>query len=68
MQVDEQILQDKKMATEKEQQLTEAVRKFPVLYDKQDQFFKDRNKKKLAWDDVAKETELGNGKFKNKTF
>ena len=56
------------MATEKEQQLTEAVRKFPVWYDKQDQFFKDRNKKKLAWDDVAKETELGNGKFKNKTF
>ena len=31
-------------------------------------FSKREIKKKLAWDDVAKEMELGNGKFKNKLF
>ena len=41
-----------------EETLSEAVRKYPVLYDKGSQDFKDRRKKKLAWDDVAKETGL----------
>ena len=51
------------MATESEQKLAEAVRKYPVLYDKQDKYFKDRNKKKLAWEDVAKEMDLESGKL-----
>ena len=50
------------MLTEKEQILSEAVRKFPILYDKKDRCFKDKNKKKLAWEDVAKEANLKNGK------
>ena len=33
------------MATENEQKLAEAVRKYPVLYDKQDKYFKDKKKK-----------------------
>ena len=33
------------MATEMEEKLGEAVRKYPVLYDKQDKYFKDKNKK-----------------------
>ena len=41
-----------------EEKLSEAVRKYPVLYDKGSQDFKDRRKKKLAWDDVAEETGL----------
>ena len=38
-----------------EEKLAEAVRKYTVLYDKADKFFKDRTKKGLAWEDVAKE-------------
>lgn len=48
------------MSTENEQKLAEAVRKYPVLYDKQDKYFKDRNKKKLAWKDVSIEANLQN--------
>ena len=50
------------MLTEKEQKLSEAVRQYPVLYDKQDGSFKDRNKKKFAWEDVAKKADLADGK------
>ena len=50
-----------KMAVE-EEKLAEAVRKYTVLYDKSDKFFKDRNKKLLAWADVAKEANFTNGK------
>jgi len=50
------------MSTENEQMLAEAVRKYPALYDKRDKYFKDRNKKRLAWEDVAKEANLANGK------
>ena len=35
------------------EKLAEAVRVYPVLYDKADPLFKDRNKKQLAWKDVA---------------
>ena len=49
------------MSTESEQILAEAVRKYPALYDKQDKYFKDKNKKRLAWADVAKEANLENG-------
>ena len=49
------------IATENEQKLAEAVRKYPVLYDKQDKYFKDKNKKRLARQDVAKEVKLENG-------
>ena len=42
--------------------MCEAVRKFSVLYDKQDKYFKDKNKKKLAWEGVAKEADLVSGK------
>ena len=40
------------MAALKEK-LAEAVRQFPVLYDKSSRDFKDSSKKRLAWDDVA---------------
>ena len=45
-----------------EGKLAEAVRKYTVLYDKGDKFFKDRNKKRLAWEDVAKEANFTDGK------
>ena len=32
--------------------------KYPTLYDKQDKYFKDRNKKQLAWANVAKKANL----------
>lgn len=35
--------------------------KIPVLNHKQDKSFKDKNKKKLAWEDVAKEANLLDG-------
>ena len=36
--------------------LSEAVRQYPVLYDKASKDFKHRNKKELAWQDVARKT------------
>ena len=51
------------MAAKQEEKLSEAVRKFPVLYDKSDRFFKDRSKKRLAWEDVANEVNLENGEI-----
>ena len=51
------------MAAQKEEKLAEALRIYPVLFDKSDRFFKDRNKKRLAWEDVAKEANFDSGKF-----
>ena len=50
------------MITESDQKLCETVRKFSVLYDKQEKYFKDKNKKKLAREDVGKEADLVSGK------
>ena len=41
--------------------LAESVRKFPVLYDKSSNDFKDKHKKR-AWGDVAKEVGFVKGK------
>ena len=41
----------------KEKLLSEAVRQFPVLYDRSLRTFKYKNKKNLARDDVAKEVD-----------
>ena len=43
------------MAAQQEERLSEAVRKYPFLYNKTDKYFKDKAKKQLAWEDVAKE-------------
>ena len=40
-----------------------AVRQYPVLYDKSCKDFKDNNKKKLAWEDVAKQVGLQTGMY-----
>ena len=50
------------MVSDQDEIIAEAVRKYPVLYDKSDRFFKDRAKKQLAWKDVAKEANLCNGR------
>ena len=54
------------MAAQQEERLSEAVRKYPVLYDKADRYFKDKAKKQLAGEDVAKEANLENRKFHSK--
>ena len=36
--------------------LAESVRLYAVLYNKGEKFFKNVNKKMLAWEDVAKKT------------
>ena len=54
------------MASQQEERLSEAVRKYPVLHDKADKYFKDKAKKQLAWEDVTKEANLENGKFHSK--
>ena len=41
--------------------LAETVRVYPVLYDKACQDFKDRNKKELAWQDVAQKAGFPSG-------
>ena len=46
-----------------EERLVEAVRNYPVLYDKSDKDFKDKNKRLLAWEDVAQEACFENGEF-----
>ena len=55
-----------KMASQQEEKLSEVVRKYPVLYDQADRYFKDKAKKQLAWEDVVKEANLENGKFYSK--
>ena len=47
-----------------DEKLAEQVRKVPVLYDKSCTEFKDKNKKVLAWDDVAAATGWKTGKTK----
>ena len=54
------------MALQEEERLSEAVRKYPVLYEKADRYFMDKAKKQLAWEDVAKEANLENDKFHSK--
>ena len=49
------------MATTLDERIAEAVRKYPVLYDKSCKDFKDKNKKRIAWSEVAKETGLKSG-------
>ena len=47
-----------------EKKLTETVRQFPVLYDKSWRDFKDNSRKKrLAWEDVAKQVGLQTGMY-----
>ena len=49
-----------------EKKLAETVRQFPVLYDKSWRDFKDNSKKKkkrLAWEDVAKQVGLQTGMY-----
>ena len=47
--------------TTTDENLGEAVRKYPVLYDKSCSVFKDKVKKELAWDDVTKTVGVKNG-------
>ena len=44
-----------------DEKLAEAVRKYPVLYDKRCSVFKEKMKKKLAWNDVSKTVGVKNG-------
>ena len=46
--------------------LAESVRLYPVLYNKADKFFKDLNKKTLAWEDVAKKTGFPSGNYQTR--
>ena len=46
-----------------EEKLAEAVRQFPILYDKSCRDFKDNNKKRVAWEDVAKQVGLQTGMY-----
>lgn len=46
-----------------EEKLAEAVRQFPVLYDKSCRDFKDNNNKRVAWEDVAKQVGLQTGMY-----
>ena len=51
-----------------EGKLAEAVRQFPVLYDKSCRDFKDNSKKRLAWDDVAKQVGLQTGMYSSSEY
>ena len=44
-----------------DQKVAEAVRRFPILYNKSLKDFKDRNKKKNAWAEVARQAGLSTG-------
>lgn len=57
---DEVVLVDEKLA--------ETVREFPILYDKSLKDFKDRNKKNLAWSDVANTVGFASGKLQKLLF
>ena len=48
------------MATQVNEKLAESVRNYPCLYDKTSPDFKNRDKKMLAWSDVAEEVGLQN--------
>ena len=61
MKQEENMQKKIKMAEQQEERLSEAVRKYLVLYDKADRYFKNKAKKQLAWEDVIKEGNLENG-------
>ena len=46
------------MSKEIEERLSEAVRKYPALYDKTSVDFRDKRQKSFAWDDVTIEAGL----------
>ena len=48
-------------ASSLDERVAEGVRRFPVLYDKSCKDFKDANKKKNAWEEVAKQAGLSSG-------
>ena len=52
------------MAASSDEKIAEAVRRFPVLYDKSCKDFTDSKTKKNAWEDVAKIAGLSSGMFK----
>ena len=49
------------MAASLDEKIAEAVRRFPVLYDKSCKDFKDNNMKKNEWEEVAKIAGLSSG-------
>ena len=51
-----------------DEMLAESVRVYPVLYNKADKFFKDLNKKQLAWEDVAKKSGFPSGNYQIRMF
>ena len=52
-----------KMADDKKEEIvSEAVRKYTILYDRSDRFFKEKIEKQLAWQDVANVANIANGK------
>ena len=51
-----------------EEKLAEAVRQFPVLYDKSCRDFKDNSKKSLAWDDVTNQVGLQTGMYSSSEY
>ena len=51
-----------------EEKLGEAERQFSVLYDKSCKDFKDNSKKRLAWDDVAKQVGLQTGIYSSSEY
>ena len=44
------------------EQLSELVKMYPCLYNKQEQDFKKEEVKQRAWKEIAKELDLKNGK------
>ena len=51
-----------------EEKLAEAERQIPVLYEKSCRDFKDNSKKRLAWDDVAKQVGLQTGMYSSSEY
>ena len=47
-----------------DEKLAEVVRNFPILYNKESKDFKDKKKKDLVWNDIAKEVGFSSGKRK----
>ena len=52
-----------KIADKAEELVAEAVKLYPLLNDQHHNTFKDKNKTKLAWYDVAKEVDYPDGKY-----
>ena len=51
------------MASNFEERLASLVESFPILYNKSLTDFKDRNKKKNAWNEVAEKMDLETGTY-----